>query len=245
MGLFNSKKKKLKREQAVRDKITTYLETAFLNHFKKYNIEKTCNTKVTLSEDNVLLIQSKLSGYPLGALPGSSLYEVRFKRMPDLMINIAKENFFELCSKDIEVKNYLSNHNISIKSDVALEDISNIYDAIVLPGGMPGTKNLKKSSLVCQLIQNAVKQRKIVAAICAAPSILGEMQLLKNKCAVCYPGFESTLIESKVKNQLVVQDDIFITGKGPGATIPFALKIVENLTSKQVANSIYASMQCE
>lgn len=136
-------------------------------------------------------------------------------------------------------------HNISIKSDVALEDISNIYDAIVLPGGMPGTKKLKKSSLVCQLIQNAVKQRKIVAAICAAPSILGEMQLLKNKCAVCYPGFESTLIESKVKNQLVVQDDIFITGKGPGATIPFALKIVENLTSKQVANSIYASMQCE
>ncbi len=136
-------------------------------------------------------------------------------------------------------------HNIVVKTDMTDTDtLDEVFDAIVLPGGMPGTVNLENSTVVQGAIQTAVNNGAYIAAICAAPSILGHLGLLEAKEAVCYPGFESALKGATVADGLVIRDGCFITGKGPGAAIPFALEIVKVLATEETAKSIKEAMQC-
>ncbi len=136
-------------------------------------------------------------------------------------------------------------HDIVVKTDITDADaLDDVFDAIVLPGGMPGTVNLENSPVVQAAIQTAVNNGAYITAICAAPSILGHLGLLKGKEAVCYPGFETALEGATVKEDLVVRDGCFITGKGPGAAIPFALEIVKVLVSEDAAKMIKEAMQC-
>lgn len=132
-------------------------------------------------------------------------------------------------------------HGITIKADTTNfceEDI----DAIILPGGMPGTLNLNESDIVNSAIDICLKKNSYIFAICAAPSILGERGLLKGKNAVCYPGFEDQLHGANILSESVCQDGKIITAKGPGAAIDFAFKIVEIFKSKGVASNIKSSM---
>lgn len=123
-------------------------------------------------------------------------------------------------------------HNIKVKSDVSLNDIdSKYYDAIVIPGGMPGSTNLRDDQKVIDLVKSFNDDYKIVAAICAGPIVLGKAKLLKGKKATSYPGFEKELEGSMYKEDLVVQDGNIITSRGPAVAIYFALKILENLVT--------------
>ena len=126
------------------------------------------------------------------------------------------------------------------ESDVVLDD--NV-EAIILPGGMPGTLNLQKSKAVQKAIDFAVERNIYICAICAAPLILGHKGLLEGKKATCYPGFEKDLIGADVTGNSVEADDKFITGKGAGVAIDFALKIVEKLVSKKESEKINAAIQ--
>ena len=83
----------------------------------------------------------------------------------------------------------------------------------------------------------------MTAAICAAPSILGHKGYLKGKRATCYPGFEEALEGATTESTLVVRDGAIITGKGPGAAIPFALEIVKAISGETLANQIGMEMQ--
>ena len=136
-------------------------------------------------------------------------------------------------------------HNISVSADMLDTHLdTSSLEAVVLPGGMPGTLNLEKSAIVQSAIQTAMDNHTVVAAICAAPSILDHAGYLKGRKYTCYPGFESSTDGEKVDAPYVTDGNI-TTGCGPGAAIGFALELVRVLVSKEKADEIAGGMQCQ
>jgi len=130
-------------------------------------------------------------------------------------------------------------HGITILADSLFSETDfSENDLIYLPGGMPGTKNLDAHTGLKKLINNQIENKKPVAAICAAPSILGKMGLLKGKTAICYPGFENLLLGATISESKMVKSGIISTAKGAGVAIQFALKLVEELKGKAEAERI-------
>ena len=134
-------------------------------------------------------------------------------------------------------------HNIKVTADALFEDIDySDIDMIVLPGGMPGAANLKAHSGLREQILNFNDSEKPMAAICAAPMVFGNLGLLKEKQATCYPGFEDELHGAIITGEAVAEAGNIITGKGAGVAIKFALKIVEKFNGKEVADELGAKM---
>ncbi|WP_319501507.1 DJ-1 family glyoxalase III [uncultured Draconibacterium sp.] len=134
-------------------------------------------------------------------------------------------------------------HEITVKADVLFEDLDyDNIDMIVLPGGMPGSANLKAHSGLREQILNFNDMKKPLAAICAAPMVFGSLGLLKEKQATCYPGFEDELHGAIITGEAVTEAENIITGKGAGVAIKFALKIVELFNGKEVADDLGAKM---
>ncbi len=132
-------------------------------------------------------------------------------------------------------------HGISVASDMTVFDSD--YDEsapelIMLPGGMPGTLNLEKSEYVRAAIKKAYDGGRFIAAICAAPSVLGKMGLLEGVCAVCYTGFEKYLHGAKLSDKKCVRDGKIITAVGMGAAVEFGIEIVSALCGKDVSEKI-------
>lgn len=153
------------------------------------------------------------------------------------IIDVLRRAAIETCTVSITGKlKVLGAHAIAIEADVLFED-ANFKDGkmLVLPGGMPGTRNLEAFIPLNKLIQEYYKTGKFVAAICAAPLILGKMLLLRNEEATCYPGFEENLEGAVLSKQRVVRSGKMITSKGPGTAIEFALKLVESLKDEEAA----------
>ena len=142
-----------------------------------------------------------------------------------------------------DTKDILGSHNIELKTDLVINDIigedgADLADMLVLPGGNIGTNNLKKSNEVDQLFRKYNEAGKYLAAVCAAPTVYGEKGLLNGKNATCYPGLENGLVGACPKTDSVVVDGQFITSRGLGTSIDFALKIIEVLISKDKAVEI-------
>ncbi len=130
-------------------------------------------------------------------------------------------------------------HGISVKANIAVSDADMTdTDVLVLPGGADGTEALAASFRVNSLIDTAVNEGKYVAAICAAPSILGRRGLLDGRNIACYPGFERYMPAANLTGNKVETDDIFITAEGMGVTMQFALKITELLFGNDMAEKI-------
>lgn len=135
-------------------------------------------------------------------------------------------------------------HNVTLMCDVTEDEIDiTKAQGVVLPGGMPGTLNLEKSEIVQDAIDYCVKNNLLISAICAAPSILGHKNLLENKNAVCFPGFESELYGAKIADGFAVTDSNIITAKGAGAASEFAFEIIKYLCDDEVAAKIKATVQ--
>ena len=135
-------------------------------------------------------------------------------------------------------------HEIKIIADVLLENTYEIPDAVVLPGGMPGAANLRKSSAVTQLLQRMKNSGKLIGAICASPAVvLSPQGILDGKKAVCYPGFESDFSSKvKVSEDRVVKDGLVITSRGPGTALEFSLELVSQLVDKETAQKLAQGM---
>lgn len=134
-------------------------------------------------------------------------------------------------------------HGITVAADALFEELSLDGDFLIfLPGGMPGTLNLEVHEGLRGLIAQQAGAGNTIAAICAAPSILGKMGILKGKEAICYPGFESYLHGAIVSTETVVQSGNVFTAKGPGVAVDFALKLVGALKSEEVASQVAAGM---
>ena len=135
-------------------------------------------------------------------------------------------------------------HGIPVQCDITAGEIvlDSALQMIVLPGGMPGTKNLEADADVQRAIAYCAENGIYIGAICAAPSILGHLGLLNGKTAVCYPGFEPALTGAKIGNAPAVKDGKFITAKGPGAALHFGLSLVAALTDHAAAQKLAAGM---
>ncbi len=136
-------------------------------------------------------------------------------------------------------------HGISIVCDKTTDDINdfNGIDGIILPGGMPGTLNLENNETVQTAIEYCIENKKLVAAICAAPSILGHKNLLDGKNAVCFPGFEKDLGNAILSDAFAVRDGNIITAKGAGSASDFAFEIIAYLCSREKADEVRATVQ--
>jgi len=134
-------------------------------------------------------------------------------------------------------------HKIPVTTDVLFEDADyGSCEMLVLPGGAPGTENLITHSGLSAQIKTFAEEKKYIAAICAAPKILGKVGVLKGKRATVYPGHEADLVGAKVTGGRVVIDENIITGKGPGVAIEFALALVAILKSKEEAGRLRKTM---
>lgn len=134
-------------------------------------------------------------------------------------------------------------HGIGIIADGLLRRSAiSESDAIILPGGMPGVKNLMASECLKKHLIKHLSQGKYVAAICAAPMILGEWGLADGMEVTCYPGFECYLKNSIIKDKAVVVNHPLITGNGPGAAMEFAFKIAEIFADKSLVNQVKKGM---
>jgi 4-methyl-5(b-hydroxyethyl)-thiazole monophosphate biosynthesis len=134
-------------------------------------------------------------------------------------------------------------HGISVVTDALFEELNfSEGQMLVLPGGMPGTNNLEAFAPLTKLINEYYKSGKYLAAICAAPLILGKMRLLRNEEATCYPGYEESLEDAILSKERVVRSGKIITGKGPGTAIEFGLLLVETLKGKALADTIKTAM---
>lgn len=130
-------------------------------------------------------------------------------------------------------------HGIKLEADDTIESFNfDGVDMLILPGGMPGTKNLDACAPLKAKIEEFNNAGKMLAAICAAPTVYGKMGLLKGKKACCYPGCDVDLIGADVTTEAVTKNGNFITSRGMGTAIPFALAILEHFNGKEAADQM-------
>ena len=133
---------------------------------------------------------------------------------------------------------------IKVIADITIDEMDDDAQMLILPGGMPGTNYLKQSEKVKNAILKYNEAGKYLAAICAAPTVYGEMGLLRGKKATCYPGLEAGLIDAMWPGEgsKVVRDGQFITSRGVGTAIDFALELISVLIDDKKAEEIAKSV---
>ena len=131
-----------------------------------------------------------------------------------------------------------SSHGITVQADITADTLPDcLPEMLVLPGGMPGTRHLDGSQFVRSYLEKAYTEGRYIAAICAAPMVLGKQGLLAGKNATCYPGFEQHLTGATVGGD-VVKDGKIITARGMGVAVDFGLALVETLCGSEKAAAI-------
>ncbi len=134
-------------------------------------------------------------------------------------------------------------HGINVQTEDLFEEADfSEADAIVLPGGMPGTTNLKEHEGVRKVVTDFAENGKVVGAICAAPTVLGELGLLKGKRVACYPSVENEIQGAVIVRVPVVVDGNLVTSRGAGTAIDFALELIAVLAGREKAVSIAESI---
>lgn len=135
-------------------------------------------------------------------------------------------------------------HQIEVKADVIFEGVDfSKAELMILPGGMPGTNNLMEHEGLDRLLIDFNSQGKMLAAICAAPSVLGKKNILYGKNVTCYPGFEEKLIGAHILNEAVVEDGNIVTSKGMGTAIDFSLALIKRIKGEEAAKKLADSIQ--
>ena len=161
-------------------------------------------------------------------------------------VDVLRRGKVALTTVGVTGKTVVGSHGIPVTSDITIDQLGDLSDAdaVILPGGMPGTLNLEADKRVLSAVEYCFSNQKLIAAICAAPSIFGHMGLLSGKRAAAFPGFEKDLYGAEVTDLPAVADGNFITGKGAGAAVEFGLKISEALCGAATAKKVRESMQC-
>ncbi len=141
---------------------------------------------------------------------------------------------------DVKVKGA---HDVVILADKTIDEINvDEFDGILLPGGMPGSANLRDDERIINMVKSLNKKGKLVSAICAAPIVLEKAGVLKGKKATSYPGFDEEMPSCNFTDERVVVDGNIITGKGPGAALEFAFEVVNYLAGEEMINKLKGEM---
>jgi 4-methyl-5(b-hydroxyethyl)-thiazole monophosphate biosynthesis len=130
-------------------------------------------------------------------------------------------------------------HEIRVTTDMTVDELPRDLDAVIVPGGMPGAKNVALSKKAVSIIVEASNAGKLVAAICAAPAVvLAGAGLLAGKKFTCYPGYENEVSDGAFSAERVVRDGNLITSRGPGTAAEFAIEIIRYLEGDEAAAKI-------
>lgn len=159
------------------------------------------------------------------------------------IIDVLRRANIEVITAGLDRKCVKGAHGIEIKTEFHIDDVkSEGFDMIVLPGGMPGSLNLKNSEKVQSLLGEMDQGGKYIGAICAAPIALAEAEVLKSTYT-CYPSFEANITNTTyMKSEDVVSDQNIITANGPKSAIKFSLEIVEKLCNKSKMEEIKSQL---
>lgn len=158
-------------------------------------------------------------------------------------IDLLRRAGVDVFSVGVTGKEVTGSHGITVVADITVDEANpGQLDMIVLPGGNPGYINLEKNKTVLELIDFCLENNKYVAAICAAPSILGRLGILEGKEATVYPGMEDQLKGAKVETKEVVVDGKIITSRGAGTAIAFSGALIEALVGKEEADKVLNSI---
>ena len=142
----------------------------------------------------------------------------------------------------MDKKQVTGSHGITIEADILFDEVEMPAEMLVLPGGMPGTKNLRAHEGLCGLLKKQYEEKGWLAAICAAPSVFAALGFLKDRKATSYPGAVTAQDCGTYLEEEVVTDDHIVTSRGVGTAIPFALKLVEILKGSEKADQIAGSI---
>jgi 4-methyl-5(b-hydroxyethyl)-thiazole monophosphate biosynthesis len=154
-------------------------------------------------------------------------------------IDILRRAGLDVVTVGVGSREIRTSHGITLQTDISEADVEkDKAEMVVLPGGKIGTINLEKSTTVKDTVIYCFEHDRYVCAICAAPSILGHLGILKNRKATCFPGFEKELLGAEVTGEYTVTDGKIITGKGAGASIEFALQIIRSYISPERADEL-------
>lgn len=140
----------------------------------------------------------------------------------------------------------MTSHGVKLFADTVWEhiDVSD-YDVLILPGGKVGTENLGRFEPLTDALSQHFQAGRLTCAICAAPSVLGRLGMLKGRHYTCFPSFRDEAYEGIYEQELAVEDGNLITGRGMGATIEFARCIIRKLAGEEVLRKVEYGMQYE
>ncbi len=161
-------------------------------------------------------------------------------------VDLCRRTGIEVTTVSImETKRIMGSHGIPVEADAMFDEVNyDEMDLLLLPGGGLGTENLEKHQGLAELLKKADSQGKKLAAICAAPRVLGQLGLLKGIEATCFPGNEDKLTGAVVRqDKKAVRDGRFVTGKGMGASIEFAAEVITLLEGESAAQDVLKKIQ--
>ncbi|NLG05200.1 MAG: DJ-1/PfpI family protein [Clostridia bacterium] len=156
------------------------------------------------------------------------------------VVDLLRRDRLDVALVSVDDSDYVNgSHSVTVKADLNFSEVDfSETDMFVLPGGAPGTQHLKENEKLCVLLQKAAAEGKRLAAICAAPSVLGKLGLLQGKHAVCYPGYEAELTGAIVEREEVMTDGNITTSRGMGTSIAFALELIKLLDCETEAGAL-------
>lgn len=162
------------------------------------------------------------------------------------VVDVLRRGNVETLMVGVDDKVVVSARGVAIQMDTTIDDLDiEEIEMMVLPGGVPGILNLEANEKLMSQLKDFKKNNKWLAAICAAPSILGKLGLLEGEKATCYPNYESTLVGCEPMDAPVVVSHKIVTGKGAGVAVDFALKILEVLKDKETSDKVRKAMIAE
>ena len=161
-------------------------------------------------------------------------------------VDILRRGRVDITTVGVGGREIKGSHGIVVKADISTAELdTSDMEAVILPGGMPGTKNLEADSTVVSTVMECYDNGGVVGAICAAPSVFGHMGILRGRRATAFPGFEAEL-EGAVggADGYVEVDGNVITARGMGVSVDFGLALLSALKGKETAEKVRSAIQC-
>ena len=162
------------------------------------------------------------------------------------VVDVLRRAEVEVVTAGVGRRQIAGKHGVRVIADQVLAEVADqAFDMVVLPGGVPGVPNLAADETVTRVVMAHAEREAWVTAICAAPSILGDLGLLDDKSATIHPGWKDKLTCGDYREETVVRDGKVVTSRGPGTALPFALTLARILVGEEKAGEVAAGMVTE
>ncbi|HEX9181187.1 MAG TPA: DJ-1 family glyoxalase III, partial [Burkholderiales bacterium] len=160
------------------------------------------------------------------------------------IIDILRRGGIEVVAAGLKPGPVTGSRGVVLVPDKILEQVEHQYfDLVALPGGKAGMEALRADSRVIELLRHQASEGRHDAAICAAPAVLADAELLAGRRATSYPGFLDGVADVDLRNDPVVRDEKIITSRGPGTALDFALELVEELAGREKRQEVERALQ--